>query len=185
MRLTRRTVAPDSLVKSFSEIEQYIALSGRECESRAGRTGRCGCLGLYAVSIEIERIPSGHSLLVGVCRTIVMVIHIKLAGCGGKQQRAEVRGTLLRLTPVGKPGEERIGIVVRCRPPARILVVAIGVRPHYVERVTRISPLGTPAPGLVVPKLVWLPIKGFTKSTGSPAGSWGFLPPRRKARLRR
>ena len=63
---------------------------------------------------------------------------------------------------MSKTGKEAIGIVIRGRPPACILIVFIvDLDPITLNGTTDIIPLGQTAPGLQVPKLV-VPMNGLT-----------------------
>ena len=121
------------ICESFTEVQQDMTFSFRECET-CNRTAKSGCyLCLHIILFQIIRIITGVCNLLFVCTSVLLIINVQLSCRRHKQQWAYFWTTHTTQIDVRIAREKDVMIFVRSWPPACILVIFIQIGTHYVE----------------------------------------------------
>ena len=123
--------------KPFAQIQQDVPLAGGKGVA-LGRGTRCGRgFGEDAVLVEHHRVIARRGRFIFIRRAVLPVVHRQLSRRGHRQQRAHLGASYAAQSPVREASEEFVMVLVGRRPPPRVLVVAVRVGAHDVERNNR------------------------------------------------
>ena len=119
--------------QTLAQVEQDVALAGREGEARHAAAQRGRYLGQDAVLVQEVGVVARRGRLARIGAAVVVVVHIERARGGHQQQGAHLGASHAAEVHVRKAGEELVVVLVGRRPPARVLVVAVHIGAHHVE----------------------------------------------------
>ena len=120
--------------QAVAQIQKDMAFTLREGVALCSATkGRC-YLTTDAIFLQTNSIITWCSLFVAVFRAIVMVIHFEFTRRRHGKQGSKFWTAHTTQRNMGKTSEILIVILIRCRPPALVLIVHVQVATHDVER---------------------------------------------------
>ena len=134
--------------KSFTQIKQDMTLPFGERKTSHSRTRCSSHFRLYVILRQEVGIIARSSLFIRIFTAIFLIIHIQIACCRHQQQRTQFRAPHSTQIHMRIASKKAVGILIRSRPPARILVIRIVCRPHYVEWNHRHHTVGTNGTGM-------------------------------------